>query len=317
MTQLRAAGVTAKGAAHGDRGGWLSVDEPTVVVVAGSPKTWRQQRVDRAALPSTGSDGSVTRPRPGCTASTVHETTRSSSRCARRPRGTRMPRHDRSRTVVVGSPRRRDGRRQPMLRRRPARSSTLAVPRVRPTARLEAAIDSAVRWAFGDPVSSRRRLDELRGRGRRGARALDRTSSTAAASRMLGDRVRRRCSQGSRLPRRERGSSARDGRLWHRSSTCASTGQAAVEVSGRRGPTCPGRAGNGLRRALGDRPGRFWPQLRNRASIRPRSERRRVERLIELVGRTASLTSSSVTVADAARRIDLQFAEIRAWHARR
>lgn len=108
-----------------------------------------------------------------------------------------------------------------------------------PTVRLEAAIDSAVRSGASAPLVVARRLEELRGRGRWGASALDQLLVDAGGHTMLERRflalVRR-----AGLPRPTTQLVHRqDGRTIARVDFCFEAHGVVVEVSGQRGHTSP------------------------------------------------------------------------------
>jgi hypothetical protein len=108
-----------------------------------------------------------------------------------------------------------------------------------PTVRLEAAIDSAVRSGASAPLVVTRRLEELRGRGRWGAPALDRLLVDAGGHTMLERRflalVRR-----VGLPRpTTQLVHRRGGRTIARVDFCFEAHGVVIEVSGQRGHSSP------------------------------------------------------------------------------
>jgi very-short-patch-repair endonuclease len=170
VRQLRAAGLTADERRRAVAAGWLVPAESTVMLLAGSPDTWYRRlwtgllALDGRAWVSHEAAArlhGLDRARPDVVEFTVPRSSRK-LRCSATVHTTS---HVGPLDVVTV-----DG-----MRCSSATRTIIDLARGRlPTARLEAAIDSAVRLGLSAPMVLERRLGELRGPGRWGARALDR-----------------------------------------------------------------------------------------------------------------------------------------------
>ncbi len=170
IKQLRAAGVTWKAQNAAISSGWLAPVEPTVLVVAGSPDTWQRRLwIGLLALDGHGwvsheaaaALHGLDRARPDAVEFTVPRRYRTPSCSALVHTTDSIGPVD---VLTVAG-----------LRCSSATRTILDLARARiPTVRLEAAIDSAVRLGLSAPLVLERRLSELRGPGRWGARTLDR-----------------------------------------------------------------------------------------------------------------------------------------------
>jgi very-short-patch-repair endonuclease len=170
VKQLRAAGITAKVQATAVGAGWLRLVEPTVLVFAGSPDTWyRRLWVGALALNGKGwvsheaaaALHGFDRARADAVEFTVGRSSRKLTCSSTVHTTENVGRID---VVTVNG-----------LRCSSATRTIIDLARARiPARRLEAAIDSAVRFGLSAPIVLERRLAELRGPGQWGARALDR-----------------------------------------------------------------------------------------------------------------------------------------------
>jgi very-short-patch-repair endonuclease len=238
VEQLRRLGISEKAQRGAIRTGWLAVAGPRVLVVRASPDCWaRQLRVGLLAL--------------GDEAWVSHEA------------AARLHGLDRSIDAVEFTlP--RDGRRSARRERFPGRvhttgavgpldvvtldgfrcsSATRTILDLAyigtPTIRLEAAIDSAVRLGLSAPHVIAARLAELRGPGRRGARALDRllvdSGGESRLERLFLQLVRR---AGLPRPATQR-VMRRDSRHVARVDFLFEASRVVVEVTGRVGHSSP------------------------------------------------------------------------------
>jgi hypothetical protein len=192
VRQLRAAGLTARARKAAVAAGWLTRIDPTVVVTAGSPDSWhRRLWVGMLALDGHGWVSheaaarlhGLDRTRPDAVEFTVPRNCRKLS-CSANVHTTR---HVGPVDVITVAG----------LRCSSATRTIIDLARARvPSARLEAAIDSAVRLGLSAPLVLERRLDELRGPGRWGARALDPLLIDSGGESAL----ERRCGSASPLP---------------------------------------------------------------------------------------------------------------------
>lgn len=169
VAQLRAIGVERHVQRAAVGSGWLAVAAPAVLVMAGSPDTWRR-RLHVGAL-ALGDDGWVSHE----AAARLHGLDRSIEAveftAVRRRRGVRIGVTVHTTDVL-----------EPLDVVRvgdlPCTSATRTVIDLAylgiPTVRLDAALDSAVRLGLSAPQVIIDRLARMRGPGRHGARALDR-----------------------------------------------------------------------------------------------------------------------------------------------
>ena len=117
-----------------------------------------------------------------------------------------------------------------------------------PTVRLEAAIDSAVRLGLSAPLVLERRLAELRGPGRWGARTLDRLLVDSGGESIL-ERRFLTLLRDARLPRpRTQAVQRRNGRHVARVDFLFEAFAVVVEVTGRLGHSAPTERGNDAQR---------------------------------------------------------------------
>jgi very-short-patch-repair endonuclease len=181
VKQLRAAGATARAQRAAVIAGWLERVESRVFVLAGSPDTWhRRLKVGLLALDGRGWISheaaaclhGFDRALHGAVEFTVPRASRSLS-CS----GTVHT------TEVIG---RLDVVTVDGLRCSSATRTVIDLAHGRvPMVRLEAAIDSAVRLGLSAPVVLERRLADVRGPGRWGARALDEALIDSGGESML------------------------------------------------------------------------------------------------------------------------------------
>lgn len=215
--------------------GWLVPEGPRVYAVAGSPPTWERRL--RAGLLSLGPSALVshraaaalhgldrsrrdavefTLPRSGrgrCGPFTVHTTSSLGRSDVVSARGFRVT--SATRTVI-----------------------DLARARV-PTTEIEASIDSAVRLGLSSPIVLERRLSELRGRGRWGARVLDSLLVDSGGHTMLERRFLRLVREAG-LPRpRTQVVQRVDGRTVARVDFLYDQYRLVIEVSGQHGHSSP------------------------------------------------------------------------------
>jgi hypothetical protein len=244
VKQLRAAGVTRKAQRSMIDTGWLSTAEPTVLVVAGSPNTWHQQVwVGLLALDGRGW--------------VSHE-------AAARLHGFDRSREDSVEFTVARSARALGCHATVHTTHVVGRLDVVTVDGIRcssatrtiidlaysgaSTARLEAAIDSAVRLGLSAPLVLERRLAELRGRGRRGARSLDRLLIESGGESVLERRFLALVREAG-LPRpRTQVRYRRDGRHVARVDFLFEPYQVVVEVTGRLGHSTPTERGRNAQR---------------------------------------------------------------------
>jgi hypothetical protein len=157
--QLRTAGVTPKAQRRAIEAGWLSVGVPRVLVFAGSPDTWRRQLwVGYLALDRRGWVSHEA-------AAQLHglERSRQDSVEFTLPRSARaLARHATVHTTQAVGP--LDVVKVDGLRCSSATRTIIDLAHAgASTARLEAAIDSAIRLGLSAPIVLERRLSELRG----------------------------------------------------------------------------------------------------------------------------------------------------------
>jgi very-short-patch-repair endonuclease len=231
VKQLRAAGLSSKAQRAVTAAGWLITVEPTVLVVAGSPDSWsRRLQVGLLALDGRGWVSheaaarlhGLDRARRDAVEFTVPREARNVSCSATVHTTTRVGRLD---VVTV------DG-----LRCSSATRTIIDLAHARvSTDRLEAAIDSALRLGLSASLVLERRLMELRGRGRWGARHLDRVLIDTGGHSVLERRfltLMRRAG----LPRpRTQAVQRRDGNHVARVDFLFEPFSVVVEVSGRLG----------------------------------------------------------------------------------
>jgi very-short-patch-repair endonuclease len=245
VKQLREIGVTSRTRRAAIDAGWLASVAPTVLVVTGSPDTWhRQLWIGLLALDGRGwvSHESAAR---------LHELDRS----RRDALEFTVPRS--ARALLAGSASvhttetigpldvvAADGLRCSSATRTiiDLAYAGVALPR------LEAAIDSAVRKGLSAPLVLERRLAELRGRGRRGARALDRLLIDSGGESVLERRFLALIREAG-LPRpRTQVRHRREGRHVARVDFVFEDYRVVVEVSGRLGHSTPTERGRDAQR---------------------------------------------------------------------
>jgi hypothetical protein len=244
IRQLRAAGITRKSQRTAIEAGWLTLVERTVVVFAGAPNTWHQHLwIGLLALDGRGWVSHEA-------AAGLHGLDRSREDSVEFT----VPRSARAlachatvhTTCVVG---RLDVVTVDGLRCSSATRTIIDLAYSgATTARLEAAIDSAVRLGLSAPLVLERRLAELRGRGRRGARALDRLLIDSGGESVLERRFLALIREAG-LPRpRTQVRYRRNGRHVARVDFHFAPYQVVVEVTGRLGHSTPDERGRDAQR---------------------------------------------------------------------
>jgi len=235
VSQLRRAGVTARLQRSVQDAGWLEMVEPTVLVVAGSPDTWhRRLQTGLLALAGRGWVSHEAAARlHGLDRSrdeAVEFTVRRSARAATCSATVHTTRSVAALDVVTVNGFRCASATRTILDLAGAGST----PR-----RLEAAIDSAVRLGLSAPLVLERRLGELRGRGRRGARLVDRLLVDSGGESVLERRFLELMRRGG-LPRPlTQAVQRRDGRHVARVDFLFAEHGIVVEVTGRLGHSTP------------------------------------------------------------------------------
>ena len=216
--QLREVGLTPKAQRAAVHSGWLVTLDRRVVALRGSPDTWRRRL--HAGLLSLGAPSWVSHE----AAAALHRFDRAIAESvefailrSRRGRTCAWPVHTTDELgphdiVTI------DG-----LRCTSATRTILDLAHARiPKARLEAAIDSAVRSGRTAPIVLERRLSELRGPGRWGAASnwTPCSSTRAASQRSNGDSSHSFVGAGCRDPRRK-WSTAATADTWRGSTSCS------------------------------------------------------------------------------------------------
>lgn len=214
--------------------GWLLASDPGVLVVAGSPDTWRRRL--RSGLLALGDHAWVSHGAAAhlhCLDRSVETLTYSLPRARRTAVGT-VEVHT---TGVIGP---LDVVTVDGFRCTSATRTIIDLAYVKtPTVQLEAAIDSAVRLGKSAPQVVARRLGELRGPGRRGARALDQLLVDSGGETRL-ERLFLRLVREAGLPRPVTQRVVRhDSRHVARVDFCFEAQRVVVEVTGRVGHSSP------------------------------------------------------------------------------
>lgn len=233
--QLRTAGMAPRAQRAAEAAGWLRAVESSVVVVAGSPDTWLR-RV-HVALLAVGEHGWLSHESAArlhgldrSTSKVVELTVQRASRSVRCSATVHTTEHVGPLDVVTV-----DGLRCTSATRTIIDLAASGARR----GRLEAAIDSAVRLGLSAPIVIERRLAELRGPGRRGARELDRLLVDSGGETILERRFLELMRRGG-LPRpTTQAVQRRDGRHVARVDFLFPDHGIVVEVTGRLGHSSP------------------------------------------------------------------------------
>jgi hypothetical protein len=233
--QLRSAGMSTKAQHTAIATGWLVPVEPAVVVIAGSPDTWhRQLWIGLLPLDERGWVSHEA-------AARLHGLDRSKEGVVEFT----VPR--RSRMLTCSAIVHTTGHVGPFdvltvsgVQCASATRTIIDLARARiPAVRLEAAIDSAVRLGLSAPIVLERRLAELRGSGRWGARRLDQLLVDSGGESMLERRFLGLMREAG-LPRPTTQAVQRsDGRHVARVDFLFEPFPVVVEVTGRRGHSLP------------------------------------------------------------------------------